>query len=452
MKQEATNHYHSLLNDSVAADNQARLTDLLKERKLFFGDRPLCTVLRPHFYTPQQFAYLKNETEIILSAFGKAHRACMADASLRGQFHLEPWEEEMIQLDQGSQVPWNTSRLDSFFSHDHGTLQFIEYNAETPAGMAYEDVLAQTFLDLPLMKTFQEKYSVRPLPVRGHLLNALLETYTQWLGRAPEHAPQIAVVDWEDVPTRNEHRLCREWFESHGVKTILSDPRSLEYRDGKLYDGDFRVDLIYKRVLGQELFQRMGLNNPIFRALRDRAVCISNSFQALLLYKKSSLAFLSDEANHHLFTAGEIRAIGEHIPWTRMVSDRATDYKNSTINLVEWIAANREKLVLKPNDAYGGKGVVLGWETPPQEWNAAISTALAQPTIVQEKVNVASEIYPSFSDGRLRENRLFVDADPFIFMGSAVHGVLTRLSSAALLNVTAGHGSTIPSFIVEKKS
>ena len=452
MKQEAVDHYHSLLNDSVAAENYDRLTGLLKERKLFFGDRPLCTVLRPHFYTPQQFAYLKNETEIILRAFAKAHRACMADSSLRSQFHLEPWEEEMIQLDQGNQVPWNTSRLDSFFSHDHGTLQFIEYNAETPAGMAYEDVLALTFLDLPLMKTFQEKFSVRPLPVRGHLLEALLETYLLWLGRKPDQPPQIAIVDWDDVPTRNEHRLCKEWFEAHGVKTILTDPRTLEYRQGKLYDKDFRVDLIYKRVLGQELFQRMGADNPIFRALRDRAVCISNSFQALLLYKKSSLAFLSDETNHHLFTPEEIRAIGEHIPWTRVVSDRTTDYKSSRIPLVDSMTQNRENLVLKPNDAYGGKGVVLGWETSAEEWKSAINTALSQPTIVQEKVNVASEVYPSFADGRLRENRLFVDADPFIFMGATVHGVLTRLSSAALLNVTAGSGSTIPSFIVEKKS
>ncbi len=112
---------------------------------------------------------------------------------------------------------------------------------------------------------------------------------------------------------------------------------------------------------------------------------------------------------------------------------------------------NRERLVIKPNDAYGGKGVVLGWETTPAEWKAAIDNALNQPTIVQEKVIVASEVYPSYSDGRIQENRLYVDADPFIFMGSEVHGVLTRLSSAALLNVTAGHGSTIPSFLVDAR-
>jgi len=306
-------------------------------------------------------------------------------------------------------------------------------------------------LDLPLFQKFQERYSTRPLAVRGHLLDALLQTYTQWLGSRGPVKPQIAIADWDDVPTRNEHRLCKEWFEQHGVPTILCDPREMEYRSGKLHVSDFRVDLIYKRVLGQELFQRMGSNNPIFQALRDGAVCISNSFQALLLYKKSSLAFLSDEANSHLFSEEENRGIAEHIPWTRVVSNRKTYYKDNTIDLVQFISENRERLVLKPNDAYGGKGVVLGWVTPQEEWNEAIRVALSQPSVVQEKVYVASEVFPSVTNGKMEMHRLFVDSDPFIFMGTTVHGCLTRLSSAALLNVTAGDGSAIPTFLIDKR-
>src|SRR5262249_42405594 len=147
----------------------------------------------------------------------------------------------------------------------------------------------------------------------------------------------IAIVDWDDVPTKNEHRLCQEWFESHGCPTILTDPHNLEYRNGTLRANNFRVDLIYKRVLGSELYERMGAQNPIFQALRDHAVCLSNTFQALLLYKKSSLAFLSDETNHHLFSAEENVAIARHIPWTRIVSDRQSYYKGNTIDLLTLI-------------------------------------------------------------------------------------------------------------------
>jgi uncharacterized circularly permuted ATP-grasp superfamily protein len=204
-------------------------------------------------------------------------------------------------------------------------------------------------------------------------------------------------------------------------------------------------------VLGQELFQKMGKHHAIFRAVRDGAVCISNSFQALLLYKKSSLAFLSDEAHHHLFNTEEIKAINTHIPWTRVVADRTTYYNNSTIDLLDFISTNKDRLVLKPNDSYGGKGVVLGWEASKEEWDAALKSALNEPYVVQTKVNVASELYPFFTDGKLSIQKMYVDADPFIFMGKTAGGVLTRLSSAALLNVTAGHGSAIPSFVIEKR-
>jgi uncharacterized circularly permuted ATP-grasp superfamily protein len=450
MKREAVDYYHSLLNDQLAADTQGELNQLLLERKLYFGNRPLCTVLRPNFYTSEQFQYLKQETEILLGAFSRAHKAALADPKIMAQFHLRPWEEEMARLHPVEQTPWSTSRLDSFFSMDHGTLQFVEYNAETPAGMGYEDVLAQTLLDLPVMKQFQQKYSLQPLTVRHRLFEALMETYAQWLGRKPERQPQIAIVDWDDVPTKNEHRLCQEHFETHGCRTVLANPAILEYRDGKLWAGDFRIDLIYKRVLALELQEQLGSENAIFKALKDRAVCISNSFAALILYKKCSLAFLSDESNHDLFTSQEVRAIAEHIPWTRAVADKKTYYKGSTTDLLKIILDHRESLVLKPNDAYGGKGVVLGWEVDQAEWEKAIQTALSEPSVVQEKVNVASEYFPYYADGHLRKAKLFVDANPFIFMGSVTHGMLTRLSSAALLNVTAGHGSTVPSFIVEK--
>jgi hypothetical protein len=95
--------------------------------------------------------------------------------------------------------------------------------------------------------------------------------------------------------------------------------------------------------------------------------------------------------------------------------------------------------------------VVLGWETSAEDWSAAIRNALQSPFVIQEKVNVASETFPSFIDNKVRMNQLYVDADPFIFMGTEVGGCLTRLSSASLLNVTAGAGSAIPTFLVGKK-
>jgi hypothetical protein len=50
---DAIQTYHELLTDELAAESQAQLDDQLRQRGLFFGDRPLTTVLRPRFLTPE---------------------------------------------------------------------------------------------------------------------------------------------------------------------------------------------------------------------------------------------------------------------------------------------------------------------------------------------------------------------------------------------------------------
>src|SRR5687768_8111814 len=97
--QEAIDHWHSLLTDQLAQDTSAQLREQLERRGLFFGERPLCSVLRPRFFTPQQYRFLQERGRLILSAFGKAHRAAMQDAEMRAQFALQDWEETLLHDD-----------------------------------------------------------------------------------------------------------------------------------------------------------------------------------------------------------------------------------------------------------------------------------------------------------------------------------------------------------------
>jgi len=448
MPQEAIEIYHSLLNDQLAADTTEDMTSRLKARSLYFGERPICTVIRPHFYLLKQWNYFKQETELLLSAFAKVHAACLIDANLRAQLDLEPYEEALFSLDIGSAVPWTTSRLDSFFVATENQLHFVEYNAETPAGMGYEDILAETFMELEPMKRFQKYYAVQSMPMLGKLLAALMRGYKDWGGQG---MPNIGIVDWKTVPTLNEHVLIGRYFERHGMQATLADPREMEYRNGHLYKGDFRIDLIYKRVLCSELIREMGLENPIVRAIRDRAVFMTNSFSAKLLAKKASFALLSDEQNSYLFDAAQQAAIHAHIPWTRRVAERKTVYQGKEVDLLSFVSQNKERYVLKPNDEYGGKGVVLGWEASQEEWDETLRLGLRESFVIQERVDPIYADFPAWIDERLDIHERFVDANPYVFYGQTVHGCLTRLSSVALLNVTAGGGSVVPTFLLQKK-
>ena len=176
-----------------------------------------------------------------------------------------------------------------------------------------------------------------------------------------------------------------------------------------------------------------------------------NPFRCKILHKKASLAVLSDERKSDLFNDAELEAIEAHIPWTCRVEERHASYHGRRIDLLPFILDHREKLVLKPNDEYGGKGIVLGWETDASSWAEAIQDALTDPYIVQERVTIPSEPFPSMVDGHVRLIDRMLDTNPFVFYGNYMDGCLSRLSTEALLNVTAGSGSAVATFVVEKR-
>ncbi|MCA9971992.1 MAG: hypothetical protein KC425_17330 [Anaerolineales bacterium] len=446
----AIDTYHDLLTEPLASESWGQLQEQMRVRGLYFGDRPLCTVLRPRFLTPEQYKFLRREIRPLLGAFDKISRRAVDDTEFRQQFGLFDWEEALIRIAPGYDMHTPLTRLDAFYITSQSELKFTEYNAEVPAASAYNDVLNEVFYGLPVMGAYMKKYVVRPLPTRHAVMHVLLDAYRAWGGT---ERPRIAILDWREVPTHSEFELFTQYFHSQGYECEIVDPRDLTYENGRLQRGDFHINLIYKRVLITELIERTGLDSPVVQAVRDHNVCLVNPFQCKILYKKASLAVLSDERNAGMFDETELRSIRAHIPWTRVVAERRSIYGDAPIDLIPFIHKYREQLVLKPNDDYGGRGIVLGWQTNTAGWEQAVADALKSdsPYIVQERVGIPEEPYPSMVDGRLQIYDRMLDTAPFIFYGDYVDGCLTRLSTDPLLNVSAGGGSTVPTFVVQER-
>jgi len=441
--------WHDALTPGLAAESGEWLREELRKRGLFFGDRALCSVIRPRFLSRAQHAVITSQVPILLGALQTALDAAIVDPRVLDQFRLEPWERTLALEDPGINATPLT-RLDAFFSPGDGVLRVTEYNGECPAGPAYNDALTKLFLALPVVRSFRHRFALTPLPARPNTLHSLLDAYQQYAGNWAK--PTIGILDWSEVPTMSEFLLFQDYFSSLGYTCIIGDPRHCEYRDGRLYVDGVAIDLIYKRILITELVERGGLDHPIVRAVRDRAVCMVNPFRCKILHKKASLAVLSDERNGHLFTAAQQEAIATHVPWTRMVEERTTRHEGKTVDLVPHIAARKDELVLKPNDDYGGAGVVLGWEATPEVWQATIQRALEHPYIVQQRIELPSEPYPTYVDGSVVYADRITDTAPYCFDGAVVDGCLSRISSASLVNVTAGGGSTVPTFVVDPRS
>jgi len=424
--------FHGLLDDErLAASSAEALVEGQRARRLTFGERPLCVAIRPQLLTRRRYEQAVSAAEGVAAALASLERAVLEDADLRAELGLETEEERLAMADPGFKFSSPSVRLDSFFADE---VRFVEYNAESPAGMAYSDNLTAVFARLPVMKAFRKLFRGRFIPTRRRQLRAMLHAFKQWGGSA---TPVIGIIDWEGLPTAPEFEMFKAFFEEAGIKTVICDPRALEFRRGKLYAQGAAVNLVYRRVLTSELLARGDGTRALREAYMAGAVCVVNSFRAKLLHKKMSLALLSDDRYQRLYTPAQRIAIQRHIPWTRRVRPE----------LAEEIARRRETLVLKPNDEYGGKGVVLGWTVDQAEWESAIDVATTQSYVVQEAVEIPRVPFPVALDG-IRYLDLAVDLDPYLFNGKA-GGFMTRVSAAALLNVTAGAGSVVPTFVIE---
>ncbi|OWK44388.1 hypothetical protein [Fimbriiglobus ruber] len=450
----AAARYHDLLaTGSAAADSAAALDRLQELCGVTFDGRPLCTVLRPRFLTPEQYRFVRQRVADVLPAFRAVHTRAIEDPAFRVQLRTRAWENELLALDPGFPDPSPTSRLDAFLTDDGRgghDLKFTEYNTETPAGAGYSDALAEIFHGLPVFQDFQRLYHTLPIPCQPGVFHALLDAYRKWRGANPE-PPRIAIMDWREVPTFSEFVLFYDYFRSFGLEVRNVDPRDVHYARGKLMAGDYHITLIYKRVLINELVDRGGHDHPVIRAVRDGAVCMVNPFRCRVLFKKASLAVVTDERNADMFTAVQQRAIAAHIPWTRVVEERKTLLSGETIDLVPYILAHQDRLVLKPNDSYGGSGIVLGWTVPQGVWEAAVQLALNEPFVVQERIAIPSEPYPVWRDGGVTIEDRMLDTNPYVAFNTYAHGCLTRLSTGELINVSAGGGSTVPTFLIEER-
>lgn len=445
MTSQAANDYNSLIERKPALleESRAFLEQRLSEVRFVFGGRMLSPYLRPHFVTRAEWQQMTKTCETVWSAIEKVGRIAPTDKVMLEQIGLTAGERELVAVDPGYENVSVTSRLDSFLTDE--TYQFVELNAECPAGIAYQDVAAEIFCELPLMREFTQQHKVTPMYCRQNMLDALLAIYERVRGRGEK--PQIGIVDYKGLPTQREFELFKEFFESHGYSATVADPRDLEMREGKLHHGEFRIDLVYRRVLTTELLEKIDECQAFVEAYKTGAAVFVNSFRTKYVHKKMLFGVLTDKRHQHYFSDTEQEAIRRSVPWTRRIEQALTTYNDEEIDLLEFVRSNRDRLVLKPNDDYGGHGIFIGWESDARAWDEAIEKALAGEYIAQERVTTSREVFPFVDETGVHMIDQLLDLDPLLFFGR-VAGAFTRLSSSSLANVTSGAGM-VPTMIVD---
>lgn len=445
--EDAVARYHKLIESEPFRDLAwaEELAARMQAEHLTESGRLICPFLRPHFLTRRQYESVVKAAESLFSAIDRVKQMALSHPALLSRMELLPAEKMLASIDPGYPFLTVTSLLDTHMSN--GSLAFVQYNADTPAGMIYGDLLADLFYEIPPVKEFRKRYTLVKLGSRKHLLEAILKAYAQFGG---QRRPRIGILEFRQpfqATSQGEYVLLRDFLRAEGYEAEIVSPDQLEYRGGVLRKGSFQIDVIYRRVKAHEFLLRYDLTHPLVRAYRDRKVCVVNSFRSELAHKRAIFDLLTDEALTAEFPAAERKAIRQYIPWTRLLSARKTTYEDQTVDLLEFVRNNREKLVLKPNDDSGDEHAVRGWEVDQAAWERAIKRALRTPYVVQERVESARAPFPVYYYGQVEIREMQIEVHPHAYLGK-VMGCSSWLSAGSGFSTTVG---LAPTFILEPK-
>ncbi|HEY3999594.1 MAG TPA: hypothetical protein VGO93_12050 [Candidatus Xenobia bacterium] len=374
---------------------------------------------------------MARDSRAIARAAARLEKMALEDAGLMDFLGLPQDEQEVIRYPSSHVGEAPFSRLDGFLLADR--VMFVEFNVDSPGGAAFTDEMSDVFRHMPLVVQFQKRWRLSTAMSRKRILNLLVGAYrTGWGQHRPPH---IAIVDWADVGTAKEFSILQGFFERQGYPTRIVDPSHTTLRKGELWAGDFRIDIAYKRVVTRELLDRAADCRDFLRACREGTVCLMNPFRVKVQTVKAVLAALWDDRWHPHLPADLQAAVRRCLPWTARVTDR----------LVDRVLREQTRLVLKPNDEYGGAGVTLGWTVARAAWEARLSDAVRDGDIVQQRVELPREVFPCIEGHRLTFPEVYVDCDPYFYAGQ-MGTIGTRFSSEPVLNVKTGGGAA-PTFL-----
>jgi glutathionylspermidine synthase len=434
----------SKLGDGCARIER-EIEDWLAGNDVVFDGRVIPFVLMPHFVSPGQVRRVRTAVECLSAVLDRFCDAYPDDERLQAELELPAAEEALVRIDPGYSRPLRICRLDAFLTGYE--VKFLEFNADSPAGIGYTDVLHEGLARTIRLPRVEAEFETAYEPMLPILIETLLDAYAELRERRrglPER-PRLALIDKPGSPSVPEFRIVCAAAKRFGIEALHGTTEELEYDGSSLRVGGEPVELVYRRVLLEDLTE-----GDLTAAARDGSVCVVNPLRARVANNKKLFALLEDARFAHLVRPREREVIAATIPWTRVLRPGRVTYGEWVVDLLEFVSDNRPRLVLKPASEYGGHGVSLGIETAQAAWDRLIHEhAERGDYVVQEYVPVPEEMFPTVEDGHVQMRLKRFNINPF-GIGGRYAGMITRISDQAVINVSAG-GGLLPSVVGRHK-
>ncbi len=319
------------------------------------------------------------------------------------QYFGIPKKEIKYQLEFANQADFNTmlSRGD-FVMTDTG-VKCLECNICASLGGWEITYLQNFYANVPFIAEFLQRK--RPKISNTDILIILFTHIIQTIrAKFGDSLDQFNTVVMMQLSSKWENRAMQESFLTNPYQRVLAmnnlkgniafcKSYELKLSGNTLYHNNKSVHAVIEMTFGD-------ISPDMYKAYMANKLCLFNGPMTTLLSNKFNISLLSEHQESDLFTQAERDAIKSSIPWTRKVVPGVTTYNSQEVNLGDFILANKDNLVIKPNGELGGKGVSVGRFTSQADWDASVKKAMTETQwLVQEFVGSMAYMYQNGPSG-----------------------------------------------------
>lgn len=381
-----------VMNNQEDYHEDYKLTvEKVKHSSAQYRGKPVPFLYHPFFANDKIIKDFIKISETMLSIGNKVTNKYLEDEDFRKKFGFPKWVEELIQIDNGYEINVPIGRFDIFYE-DYDSFKFCELNTDGSSAMNEDNTIGKILLETKALRDFSNNHKLDYFDLIDTWVDASIKIYNRY--NNSNKSPNVAIVDFIESGTSAEFKVFQDAYIAKGYNCIIADPRELEYRDNKLYFEDFRIDLVYRRIVTFELIDKVDEILDFIKAYRNRAFCSIGSLKSQVIHNKIFFKILHDEDTLELLSQEERDFVKAHIPHTGIFGG-----DEKVFNMV---LENKDKYIMKPMDLNASQGVYVGRDLSEKEWEERLKKDWNKEYLYQDFVESFSREYLVFEDDKFR--------------------------------------------------
>lgn len=436
---EINKEYIDLIKSNPEKYNKDYLTTLerVANSNAKYKGKPVPFLYHPMFFTEEDIENFEEISRKIISISNKVTNHYVENKEFRKKFGFPEFIEELIQVDNGYDVNVPIGRFDIFYK-DMENFMFCEINTDGSSAMNEDNTIGRILLETEGLKDFGEVYELDYF----ELIDSWVEESIKLLRKfdPDESLHNVAIVDFVESGTSAEFEEFMKSYKRHGHNCIIADPRDLTYRDGKLYKDEYRIDMVYRRIVTFELIEKKDQIPDFLEAYKNRAFCCIGSIKSQVVHNKIIFKILHDEDTLELLTEEEREFVKNHIPVTGLFE--------GDMEVFEMVLNNKDKYIMKPMDMNASQGVFAGKDLNYGEWKSRLVQVWNTDYIYQEFYNPIRRDHIVFKDGKPEIEDFKSIVGMFIY-NEEFQGLYTRISKNNIISGITDY-YTMPNVLVKR--